>query len=65
MPSELLVVGFDNLEAGRTFKPAFPTTDPDWFALGEAALEQVRQQRSATTAATWHLPVETLWRGAL
>lgn len=65
VPSELLVVGFDNLEAGRTFEPAFPTSDPDWFALGEAALEQVRQQRSATTAATRHLPVEILWRGAL
>ena len=65
VPSELLVVGFDNLEAGGAFEPAFPTTDPDWFALGEAALELVSQQRSATTVATRYLPVEILWRGVL
>lgn len=39
VPEDIQVVGFDNLEACRQFRPSFPTTSPDFVRMGELALE--------------------------
>ncbi len=38
VPADIQVVGFDNLDACRRFRPAFPTTSPDFVHMGELAL---------------------------
>lgn len=39
VPDELSVVGFDDLPVARMFRPAFPTTAPDFGRAGELAAE--------------------------
>jgi GntR family transcriptional regulator of arabinose operon len=41
VPEEVRVVGFDNREASRRFRPAFTTTNPDFERMGEVACEIV------------------------
>ncbi len=43
VPEELRVVGFDNLGFGRSGRPLFPTTDPDFGRAGEIAVELLAQ----------------------
>lgn len=37
VPEEIKVVGFDNREAGRRFRPSFTTSNPDFEHMGEIA----------------------------
>lgn len=39
VPDEVCVAGFDNQEAARRFRPAFPTSNPDFERMGELACE--------------------------
>jgi LacI family transcriptional regulator len=41
VPSQLRVVGFDNLGIARLFEPAFTTTAPDFIQLGSTAMEHM------------------------
>jgi DNA-binding LacI/PurR family transcriptional regulator len=38
---EVMVVGFDDRHAARRFRPAFPTTDPDFERMGEIGCEML------------------------
>lgn len=44
VPDDVMVTGFDNLEAGRRFRPSFPTTAPDFVRMGELALETLLEE---------------------
>jgi DNA-binding LacI/PurR family transcriptional regulator len=39
VPEQVQVVGFDHLEVARRFRPAFPTTNPDFVRMGEIACD--------------------------
>ncbi|HVK04126.1 MAG TPA: substrate-binding domain-containing protein [Armatimonadaceae bacterium] len=41
VPADVAVFGFDNLHVARRFRPAFPTTDPDFERLGEIGCEML------------------------
>jgi len=41
VPGDVTVFGFDNLHVARRFRPAFPTTDPDFERLGEIGCEML------------------------
>jgi LacI family transcriptional regulator len=59
VPNDLAVVGFDNTRAGRSVRPPFPTTDPDFRRAGELAVDLVLRTLSGelTTPVTYLLPV--------
>jgi DNA-binding LacI/PurR family transcriptional regulator len=39
VPQEIQVVGWDNLDVARRFRPHFPTTNPDFVRMGELACD--------------------------
>ncbi|MCX6358793.1 MAG: GntR family transcriptional regulator [Armatimonadetes bacterium] len=39
VPDDIRVVGFDNLDAARRFRPAIATTNPDFVWMGETACD--------------------------
>lgn len=41
VPDDIRVVGFDNRDAARRFRPAFATTNPDFECMGEIAANLV------------------------
>lgn len=46
VPDDLLIVGFDNLPIARSFDPPFPTSNPDFHAMGVQAVHLVLQRAS-------------------
>ncbi len=64
VPEDIIVCGFDNLPASHFFTPPFPTTEPDFEAMGETAIQLLHQQiiEPATHPRTYLLPVPLLWR---
>jgi len=63
VPADLLVLGFDNTTAGRSFRPSFPTSDPNFEWAGEIASRLViRLSRSTAISSSYMLPVPVLWR---
>jgi GntR family transcriptional regulator of arabinose operon len=63
VPNDLLVLGFDNSSVGRSFRPSFPTTDPNFEWAGEIASRLVlRLSRSVAISSSYMLPVPVLWR---
>lgn len=67
VPEQLYVVGFDNLPAARMFRPAFPTTSPDFRRAGEIAAGVAMQmiQSKVPSSLVYMLPAPILRRGAL
>lgn len=59
VPDELRIVGFDDLICGRSCRPLFPTTSPDFARAGELAMELAVEQASGriTEPVTYLLPV--------
>jgi DNA-binding LacI/PurR family transcriptional regulator len=49
IPDQLQIVGFDNTIAGRTCRPSFPTTDPDFARAGQMAAEIAFQHLRGST----------------
>jgi len=49
VPGDLMVAGFDNRSIGRSYRPAFPTSNPDFRYAGEVAarlaIEESQTQR--------------------
>jgi DNA-binding LacI/PurR family transcriptional regulator len=41
VPDDMAVVGFDNRSVARRFRPAFPSTDPDFERMGEIGCEML------------------------
>lgn len=66
VPEQLCVVGFDDLPVARMFRPAFPTTSPDFRRAGEIASEIAMQmiQGKAPSSLVYMLPAPILRRGA-
>lgn len=64
VPHDVRVCGFDNHPEGRYFQPAFPTTDPDFSALGESAIDLLHRQISQGmgTPRTYIHSVPVVWR---
>jgi GntR family transcriptional regulator of arabinose operon len=60
VPEAVHVVGFDCLDAARRFRPAFPTTGPDFSRMGELACETLircLETGEAPPAVQWlHVP---------
>ncbi len=44
VPDDLMVVGFDNLNAAKFFHPSFPTSNPSFYRAGELAAQLAIQQ---------------------
>ena len=67
VPEQLCVAGFDDLPIARVFRPAFPTTAPDFRRAGEIAAElAVRLLRGERLASlVYMLPVPIRRRGAV
>ncbi len=65
VPEEITVFGFDNLEIGRHFQPAFPTTQPDFQRMGELACNVLLSGIASgeLPPRTYVLPVPLLLRG--
>lgn len=65
VPEEITVFGFDNLEIGRHFQPAFPTTQPDFQRMGELACNVLLNGIASgeLPPRTYVLPVPLLLRG--
>ena len=64
VPAALTVTGFDNQAVARRYKPAFPTTAPDFERMGEIACETLLDglASGARPAQTYILPVPLLIR---
>lgn len=67
IPDQLCVAGFDNLPVARMFRPAFPTTTPDFQRAGEIAAEiAVRLLRGERLPSlVYMLPAPICRRGAV
>lgn len=67
VPSQMCVAGFDDLPVAHMFRPAFPTTAPDFQRAGEIAAELavrlMRGERLPTLV--YMLPVPIRRRGAV
>ncbi|WP_309715054.1 substrate-binding domain-containing protein [Armatimonas sp.] len=65
VPEDMTVFGFDNLEIGRHFQPAFPTTQPDFQRMGELACNVLLNGIASgeLPQQTYVLPVPLLLRG--
>lgn len=50
VPNDLRVVGFDDLTVAKLFKPAFPTTSPDFVRAGTLAAEMAIEQMTGDNA---------------
>ena len=66
VPAGVAVAGFDNLAVARRYRPAFPTTAPDFEQMGEIACETLLDSLTAgtRTAQTYILPVPLLIRSS-
>ncbi len=68
VPEAVTVVGFDNRVASRHYRPAFPTTQPDFETMGEVACEallddlQADLQSRAVAVRRYILPAPLLVR---
>ncbi len=67
VPEDLCVVGFDDLPVARMFRPAFPTTAPDFQRAGEIAAQLAVQlrQRKQLPWLVYMLPVPVRRRSAM
>ncbi len=70
VPRDLLVAGFDNRSIGRSYRPAFPTSNPDFRYAGELAARLAIEMaageggRYMENAPTYIIPVPLLPRGS-
>jgi len=64
VPAGVAVAGFDNLAVARRYRPAFPTTAPDFEQMGEIACQTLLDSLAAGTrpVQTYILPVPLLIR---
>ena len=64
VPEDMAVFGFGNLEIGQHFRPAFPTTAPDFLRMGELACTVLlnRMASGKLPPRTYVLPVPLLLR---
>jgi len=64
VPEGMCVVGFDNREAARRFRPSFATTSPDFERMGEIACELLLEgvERGALAPQTYVLETPLLLR---
>lgn len=64
VPEDITVFGYGNLEIGRHFRPAFPTTAPDFLRMGELACTVLlnRMASGKLPVRTYVLPVPLLLR---
>lgn len=66
VPSEISVVGFDDIDMAEYYVPALTTVRQDRVGLGRTAATQLRQQLTGTPGTTSELllPVELVVRGS-
>ncbi len=64
VPNDIRVAGFDNHVQGRTFQPAFPTSNPDLQLMGQYAVDLVDQMITGHVVhpSSVQLPAPILWR---
>ncbi len=64
LPDDLQLAGFDNLVVARSFDPPFPTSAPDFIAMGDQAVRLVLQRAAGRLEpdATYVLPAPVIQR---
>ncbi len=64
LPDDLQLAGFDNLTIARSYDPPFPTSAPDFIAMGDQAVRLVLQRAAGRLEpdATYVLPAPVIQR---